>query len=143
MEAPDGRVLCQLRDNFPWIVCPGMWSCCPGGRIEPGEEPEEAVLRELREEFEIEVSGLRPLLRHVEDAGEYCGIYYAFAAKLVTPLAEVKCNEGVRAEFFWPEQALDFPQHPVSRIFLNAYLERLKGGYPRTGLQEPDHKTRN
>ena len=124
--APDGRVLCQLRDNYPWIICPGMWCCCPGGHLETGEQPEEAVLRELTEEFEIEVSGLTSLVKHVESSVEFRGIYHSFVAKLVTPVAEVKCNEGVRAEFFPPEIAIGLPQHPVSRLFLRAYMERFK-----------------
>ena len=124
VRAASGQVLCQLRDNFPWIVCPGMWCCCPGGSLEIGEEPEEAVLRELWEEFEIEVAGLMPLLVHVEEEGEYEGIYRSFIADLVTPVEQVKCNEGVRAEFQYPEVAVKFPQHPVSRLFLKTYMDR-------------------
>jgi len=127
VRAPDGRVLCQLRDNFPWIICPGMWCCCPGGHLEPGERPDAAVLRELREEFEIEVSDLKPLLKHVEESGEYKGTYHSFVANLKTPIDEVKCNEGVRAEFFHPGVAIDFPQHPVSRLFLHAYMKFAAG----------------
>lgn len=127
VRAPDGRVLCQLRDNFPWIICPGMWCCCPGGHLELGERPDAAVLRELREEFEIEVSDLKPLLKHVEESGEYQGIYHSFVANLKTPIDEVKCNEGVRAEFFHPDVAIDFPQHPVSRLFLRTYMKFAAG----------------
>lgn len=123
VRGPDGRLLCQLRDNKPEIICPGTWCCCPGGEMEPGETPDGAILRELREEFEIEVAGLRSLLTHVENAGKYCGVYHAFHADLATPVAEVRCNEGVRVDFFTPEQAIEFRQHPVSRIFLRTYME--------------------
>lgn len=126
VRAPDGRVLCQLRDNYPWIICPGMWCCCPGGHLEAEEQPEEAVLRELTEEFEIEVSGLIPLIKHVERSIEFRGIYHSFVANLVTPVTEVKCHEGVRAEFFNPEIAIELPQHPVSRLFLRTYMESHK-----------------
>lgn len=122
--AGDGRVLCQLRDNFPWIICPGMWCCCPGGHLEPGEEPEKAIRRELMEEFEIEVSELTQLMCHLEPDGEFRGVYHAFVASLMTPMEDMKCNEGVRAEFVSPEVAIDFPQHPVSRIFLSTYIQK-------------------
>jgi len=104
-----------------------MWCCCPGGHLDPGETPEEAVLRELMEEFEIEVSDLRPLLMHVEKSGEYRGTYHSFIANLVTPISEVKCNEGIRAEFFQPDIAINFPQHPVSSLFLRTYMDSYKG----------------
>lgn len=124
--APDGRVLCQLRDSYPWIICPGTWCCCPGGHLEPGEQPDHAVLRELKEEFEIDVAELTPLLKHVEEKGEFRGTYHSFVANLVTPVEEVRCNEGVRAEFVPPEIAIDLPQHPVSRLFLQTYMARHK-----------------
>lgn len=123
MRAPDGKVLCQLRDNKPGIVCPGEWTCSPGGHVEAEESPDEAILRELREEFEIEVTRLAPLLMHTEHTGGFQGIYHGFRADLATPVKEVKCNEGVRAEFFMIEQAVELPQHPVSLIFLRHYIE--------------------
>lgn len=48
---PSGRVLLILRANEPGR---GLWSL-PGGRIEPGESPEAAVVREVLEETGLEV----------------------------------------------------------------------------------------
>lgn len=48
--APDGGVLCYLRDDFPGLPHAGRWDL-PGGAREAGESPQTCVLRELEEEF--------------------------------------------------------------------------------------------
>ena len=48
-----GRVLVQRRP--PGKALAGLWEF-PGGKVEPGEDPESALHRELREELGIEVS---------------------------------------------------------------------------------------
>lgn len=120
-----GKILCQLRDDDPNIICPGMWCCTPGGLIEEGEKPDIAILRELDEEFEIQVSNLKLLMLHKEESEEYRGIYYLFAANLQTPISHVKCNEGQRVAFFDTEEAIKLPQHPVGLLFLDNYIKSL------------------
>jgi len=56
----DGRVLLTQRPEGKAMA--GLWEF-PGGKVEPGETPEAAVIRELREELGIEIKGkcLAPL----------------------------------------------------------------------------------
>lgn len=49
----DGRVLIAKRPEGKKLA--GLWEF-PGGKVEPGERPEAALIRELREELGIEVS---------------------------------------------------------------------------------------
>src|SRR3954452_23971761 len=47
----DGRLLAARRSAPPELA--GRWEL-PGGKVEPGESPEDALLRELREELGLE-----------------------------------------------------------------------------------------
>lgn len=49
---PNGRLLLVRRSNPPGE---GLWSI-PGGRVEPGESDESAIVRELREETGLSVT---------------------------------------------------------------------------------------
>ena len=57
---PDGRVLLAQRPEGKSLA--GLWEF-PGGKVEPGETPEAALIRELKEELDIDTwsSCLAPL----------------------------------------------------------------------------------
>ena len=48
----DGRVLASRRTEPPRLA--GLWEF-PGGKVEPGEDDGAALVRELREELQVEV----------------------------------------------------------------------------------------
>lgn len=61
-----GRVLLAQRPAHKHL---GLKWEFPGGKVEPGEAPEAALVRELREELGCEVAALRALPRFTHDYG--------------------------------------------------------------------------
>ncbi|HSX02387.1 MAG TPA: NUDIX domain-containing protein [Candidatus Saccharimonadia bacterium] len=101
----------------------------PGGKLEPGENPQQAVIRELKEEFQLEVA---------ESNLEEFGTYYAEAAGshnagkrlrmdvfIVKNAGEIVPDSEVE-EVRWI--ASDIPADiEVGSIFARNVLPRLKG----------------
>lgn len=49
----DGKILCAQRPEGKTLA--GLWEF-PGGKIEQNESPEQALLREIREELNVEIA---------------------------------------------------------------------------------------
>ena len=54
LENDKGEFLLYLRENKPDIPFPDHWDLI-GGHIEEGETPEEALVREVKEELDIDL----------------------------------------------------------------------------------------
>ncbi len=96
IENARGEVLLQLRDNKSEIPYPNCWGTF-GGQIEEGEEPEEAIIREIQEELDY-----RPLT--VEHYGIFpCDGYEIYMFRCLDPDLNIKTlqvHEGQGAKFF-------------------------------------------
>jgi 8-oxo-dGTP diphosphatase len=107
---PDGRVLIAQRPAGKSMG--GLWEF-PGGKVEPGERPEEALIRELSEELGIAVK-------------EPCLAPFSFASHaypdfhLLMPLYVCRRWEGVpqakehlALKWVRPKELKDYPMPPA------------------------------
>jgi 8-oxo-dGTP diphosphatase len=108
----DGRVLLARRPEGKKMA--GLWEF-PGGKLHPGETPEAALIRELKEELGIEVAG-------------HCLAPFAFASHayktfhLLMPLylcrrwrGRPDGREGQTLAWVRPDRLADYPMPPADK----------------------------
>ena len=108
----DGRVLLARRPEGKKLA--GLWEF-PGGKLEPGETPEAALIRELKEELGIDVT-------------EACLAPFAFASHayprfhLLMPLflcrrwqGRIAALEGQTLAWVRPQKLMEYPVPPADR----------------------------
>lgn len=118
----DGRVLLARRPQGKEMA--GLWEF-PGGKIEPGETPEAALIRELHEELGIETwaSCLAPLSFASHSYPGFHLLMPLFACRrwqgIVTP-REGQALKWVRANDLrdYPMPPADLPLIPILRDWL-------------------------
>ncbi len=118
----DGRVLLARRPEGKKMA--GLWEF-PGGKLDPGETPEAALIRELHEELGIEVAG-HCLAPFAFASHAYADIPSADAALSLPPLArhaagpggaDIRLGAAGQARRV-PHAAADRPLVPLLRDFL-------------------------
>jgi 8-oxo-dGTP diphosphatase len=113
----DGRVLLQQRP--PGKAMAGLWEF-PGGKVEPGETPEAALVRELEEELEIEThsSCLAPATFASEALGDRHLLLLLYVCRKWTGVPEAR--HATALTWLKPAQmyALDMPPADLPLIGL-------------------------
>lgn len=100
---PAGRLLLIQRGHDPHR---NLWSL-PGGRIEAGESPEEAVVREVREETGLAVVPRRPVGRVTIQGDGVVFDVLDLACDLSRPDAEPTPGDDAAAALFVDAATLD------------------------------------
>ncbi|MFZ9199483.1 MAG: 8-oxo-dGTP diphosphatase MutT [Paracoccaceae bacterium] len=106
----DGRVLLAQRPEGKSLA--GLWEF-PGGKVDPGETPEAALIRELREELGIETkaSCLAPLTFASHSYDDFHLLMPLFACRRWEGIATGR--EGQTLTWVRPEKLRDYPMPPA------------------------------
>lgn len=107
---PDGRVLLAQRPEGKSMA--GLWEF-PGGKVEAGETPEAALIRELHEELGIETwqSCLAPMAFASHGYADFHLLMPLFACRKWNGI--VQPREGQGLAWVRPEKLADYPMPPA------------------------------
>ena len=107
---PDGRVLLAQRPEGKSLA--GLWEF-PGGKVEPGETPEAALIRELKEELDIDTwsSCLAPLTFASHTYEDFHLLMPLYACRKWQ--GTVRSLEGQQLDWVKPNRLRDYPMPPA------------------------------
>lgn len=104
LENDKGEFLLYLRDNKPDIPFPDHWDLI-GGHVEEGETPEEALVREIREELDIDIKEYSFYKKYECLTGDaYENTKYIYSGRINIPIEKITLLEGVRPQYFSREE---------------------------------------
>ena len=119
----DGRVLIARRPEGKQLA--GLWEF-PGGKLDPNESPEQALVRELREELGVDacVSCLQPLAFASHSYGDFHLLMPLYVCRrwdgFVAP-AEGQAIKWVRLR-----ELRNYPMPPADAPLISPLIELLK-----------------
>ena len=106
----DGRVLLAQRPAGKSMA--GLWEF-PGGKVDPGETPEAALIRELREELGIDVAAscLAPFTFASHAYPDFHLLMPLYVCRKWSGIPSAR--EGQRLAWIWPARLADYPMPPA------------------------------
>lgn len=118
----DHRVLVAQRPQGKQLA--GLWEF-PGGKLDPGERPEQALIRELREELGIEVKApcLAPLTFASHAYDDFHLLMPLYACRRWD--GSVHPREGQALKWLHPRQLRELPMPPADAPLIPALIDLL------------------
>ncbi|TGT45870.1 (deoxy)nucleoside triphosphate pyrophosphohydrolase [Mesorhizobium sp. M8A.F.Ca.ET.165.01.1.1] len=118
----DGRVLLAQRPQGKQLA--GLWEF-PGGKVEPGETPEQCLIRELHEEIgiETEIPCLAPLTFASHSYDDFHLLMPLFVCRRFRGIAQPR--EGQALKWVRPKQMRDYPMPPADAPLIPFLIDLL------------------
>lgn len=108
----DNRILFTKRVD-KYAPHNGKWQL-PGGCVEFGEKPIDALQREIREELDVEVADIKliPYIdTHVRDTWQ--GFFFSYHCRLTNPEATIRLNEEASEYRWFAMDELDYDKNDI------------------------------
>lgn len=122
LENDNGEFLFYLRDNKPGIPFPQHWDLI-GGHLEEGETPDEALVRETKEELDFDLKDFKFFKKYECPEGDaYPNIKYIYSGKINLPIDEITLLEGDYAKYFKREEVPSLKFANILRSIVMEYI---------------------
>lgn len=89
------RMLLFLRDDIPGLPYANMWDI-PGGHVEPGETPEQCIVREMKEEIGVNLEVFSHFKTYAFDDRDE----YVYVSTQALNINELVLTEGQALKWF-------------------------------------------
>ncbi len=125
-----GKYFLIRREDLPGLYSRGLWEAV-GGVVEPGEIPDEAVIREINEEakgidaYDITFLDSAPVVDEINGRPQETELFM-YLGKTTAGTGDVECENSREAGFFHLEDILKMDTVPYLKEFLAKYRERLE-----------------
>jgi 8-oxo-dGTP diphosphatase len=118
----DGRVLLSQRPEGKSLA--GLWEF-PGGKVEPGETPEETLIRELREEIGVETQTacLAPLTFASHTYESFHLLMPLYVCRRFTGIPTPR--EGQTLKWVRPKNMREYPMPPADEPLIPFLIDLL------------------
>jgi 8-oxo-dGTP diphosphatase len=118
----DGRVLLAQRPEGKQLA--GLWEF-PGGKVEPGETPEQCIIRELHEEIGVEtdIPCLAPLTFASHSYDDFHLLMPLFVCRRFRGIAQPR--EGQTLKWVRPREMRDYPMPPADAPLIPFLIDLL------------------
>ncbi len=124
-ENENGELLLYLRDNKPGIPFPLHWDLI-GGHVEEGETPEQALVREVKEELDIDLKEFRFFREYECNEGDaYPNVKYIYAGRINIPIEEITLLEGDHPRYFRKEEIPELNFANILKRIVIDYLNEM------------------
>lgn len=126
LENDKGEFLLALRDKKSCLPFPDHWDLI-GGHVEDGETPEEALVREYKEELGLDLSDYK-FYKEFEclEGDSYENIKYIYTGRINIPVEEITLYEGQYAKYFTKEE---IPDVKFANIIKRVVMDYIKEKY--------------
>lgn len=125
MVNSEGKVLLQLRckDDVPY---PNYWTL-PGGKVEEGESPDLAIVREVKEELGLDLHHFKLFKTTVENTSDEVVERHIYWGSISEKAEDLILGEGVALKYFDLKEIspikVGFDLKPIIADFLKAYVQ--------------------